>query len=139
MLSEAPKSPAFVAWLCGAQQHSLERGLAAGQVWPQPMLLWGHLIRVNKLSIDGCHQCCVYCCLKMPCQKPRLAAAGMGLGAAQQGSQGTTRSPLDVIWVGSQVISGGVSGNNLSGATSIIQFDAVSALHLHLHTESGEG
>ena len=52
----------------------------------------------------------------------------MSLDAAQQGAPDQARTHLDVAWVGPRVGGGGVSGNPLGRATSVIQFDDVSAM-----------
>ena len=62
----------------------------------------------------------------------------MSLGAVQQEAPDSLRIHLDVAWVGLRVGGGRVLGNPLGGATSVIQFDGVSAVAvLSLHTEVG--
>ena len=67
------------------------------------------------------HKYCVYSCLKRPHHKPRPAATSVSLCAAQQGALDSPRTQLDVACVG-----GGVLGNPLSRATSVIHFGDVS-------------
>ena len=58
----------------------------------------------------------------------------MSLGSAQQGVH------LDVDWVGLQVGGSGVSRNPLGGATSVVQFDDISAVvALSPHIGRGKG
>lgn len=54
-----------------------------------------------------------------------LAAAIVGLGAAQQEAQDMLRTPLDVAWVGPKAGRDGVSGSALGRVTAVIQFDDI--------------